>query len=1001
MEKNKLYVAINQTIINKLDSTDAAQKKSFSTGFVNVEFTLDELIEHVNKGFSFCAQHNKRKTTANYIGTNVLAVDMDMGMTLEEANANPFIQKYAALIYTTPSHTPESHRFRIVFILPRIITNAVEMKYAYQGMIKKFGGDESCKDACRAFFGSKDSNPEKFGNILSSEELDSIIELGKVKKITDSVCSTEGVDRGSTSTQTSLNPLEKNQMVRLADFSKTLVLLTSLKRSTTIHCPIHNDKNPSAYVIVNKSGMHGVGCQTCGLSFWPKDVLWKKIKEINSNPFLQHVYDSQHEGDPSNFYSDEDFELHPELLVPTPSNVTVMSKKYLPAFPLHEGLTLVYSPKGTGKSECLSVIVEECKLKGLSVLLIGHRQSLIKNMATRLGLVCYLNFGSEDKMNNEPEEHYAICVDSVGKLLSTERNKYDVVIIDESEQVFAHLTADTLIKNRKPCYLKIFHYLRSAQSVILADADLGAISVNCILAALRDKAIDYHAYVNLYKKEECEFQCYTSVGHLFAEMLETIGKGGRHFISTNSKRQAEVIAEAIAKQFGHKKIMLVTSGTTGKPDVREFIDNIKVKALEYDVIIASPTLGTGVDITFANNESHIDTVFGFFVARVNTHFDIDQQLSRVRHPKAVKVWVSPQRFRFETDPEIIKMEMVNSAAYTDVLTNIRDDGSEVMDEAYLTLFSTVKATARASKNNLRKNLLRLRKNNGWTLKVFRTDKIKAEQGNGVLTKTRKQIEQVHWKSVCEANKISQSEYKKYLLLDKKGVLELDQELSIKRFVVESFYRKPISTGLMETDNDGQFRDAIKTLEAYLSPLLQLKRNALAQRNAGVLLPDLKTDPFKKVMLYQMLNAAGLADTNRPIKTEVEISKSSLRGFIQFCIKEITTINELFDIDISEANLFKDPISELGKILNLIGLESEITKRVKVNGVSARYYTICPKCWDKVKDIVLTRASHIENSKSKNTIFEGYYDWDTGNFNIEDELFKAIHQTRPWRELVTF
>ena len=64
-------------------------------------------------------------------------------------------------------------------------------------------------------------------------------------------------------------------------------------------------------------------------------------------------------------------------------------------------------------------------------------------------------------------------------------------------------------------------------------------------------------------------------------------------------------------------------------------------------------MGTGIDITFPENISHVDGVYGLFEAKINTHFDIDQQLSRVRHPKYVRVWISPETFNFETETDPI------------------------------------------------------------------------------------------------------------------------------------------------------------------------------------------------------------------------------------------------------------------------------------------------------------------------------------------------------------
>jgi hypothetical protein len=75
--------------------------------------------------------------------------------------------------------------------------------------------------------------------------------------------------------------------------------------------------------------------------------------------------------------------------------------------------------------------------------------------------------------------------------------------------------------------------------------------------------------------------------------------------------------------------MVVTSDTITKQEVKDFIIQAKKKATDYDVILTSPSLGTGVDISFPEGAQLIDVVFGFFEAQINSHFDFDQQLARV------------------------------------------------------------------------------------------------------------------------------------------------------------------------------------------------------------------------------------------------------------------------------------------------------------------------------------------------------------------------------------
>lgn len=70
---------------------------------------------------------------------------------------------------------------------------------------------------------------------------------------------------------------------------------------------------------------------------------------------------------------------------------------------------------------------------------------------------------------------------------------------------------------------------------------------------------------------------------------------------------------------------------------------------EYTVVLAAPSLGTGIDITFENGESKIDCVYGIFDNQINSHFETHQHIAESKHPKEVNMRVSPETFRFETD----------------------------------------------------------------------------------------------------------------------------------------------------------------------------------------------------------------------------------------------------------------------------------------------------------------------------------------------------------------
>jgi hypothetical protein len=111
-------------------------------------------------------------------------------------------------------------------------------------------------------------------------------------------------------------------------------------------------------------------------------------------------------------------------------------------------------------------------------------------------------------------------------------------------------------------------------------------------------------------------------------------------------------------------------------------------------VFVSPSIGTGIDITFKGNRQSIDNVYGFFENQINTHFDIDQQLSRVRNPKNTKLWISPREFRFENNTEVIKKEIIETDKTIRKIIGITKEGKREYDDS-----SNVSALKSASMNS--------------------------------------------------------------------------------------------------------------------------------------------------------------------------------------------------------------------------------------------------------------------------------------------------------------
>lgn len=144
----------------------------FNGSFVNREVKHAEFANYVYFGHTFTTWHkDKWRNAKNYVAGQHLGIDMDTGdkrSAVDTLLNDPFIAKYAGLVYTTPSHTDEEPRARVVFLLDAPIQQAANYALSASALLWLFGSaDRQCKDAARFFYGGKsDGRVEWLPNVL-------------------------------------------------------------------------------------------------------------------------------------------------------------------------------------------------------------------------------------------------------------------------------------------------------------------------------------------------------------------------------------------------------------------------------------------------------------------------------------------------------------------------------------------------------------------------------------------------------------------------------------------------------------------------------------------------------------------------------------------------------------------------------------------------------------------------------------------------------------------
>ena len=155
--------------------------EKLATGYQDKTGTLQDVVDHIKQGHAVCAGllGGQRRTKANVIGSQVAMLDIDNSallldadgkpvkgedgkstkvyepqLTLDQALTHPFIQQHCSLIYTSASHKPDWHKFRLVFLLPEFESDVAIIEAMILLLMEQLPHDAACKDASRVFYGN-------------------------------------------------------------------------------------------------------------------------------------------------------------------------------------------------------------------------------------------------------------------------------------------------------------------------------------------------------------------------------------------------------------------------------------------------------------------------------------------------------------------------------------------------------------------------------------------------------------------------------------------------------------------------------------------------------------------------------------------------------------------------------------------------------------------------------------------------------------------------------
>lgn len=631
--------------------------------------------------------------------------------------------------------------------------------------------------------------------------------------------------------------------------------------------------------------------------------------------------------------------------------------RYFGELKLQPGVTCLQGQMGTGKTEAVARWLEHHP--EVSTLAISHLQALTGTLSTRLRLADYRDVppGYAASILRA-----AFCVNSLHKLAEGGQvHARDVVFIDEIEQLLERLTSRRQFERKRECLAVLEFLVRSAAYVVVADAHLSSTTARWLKRLRPD---DKHQLVtNAHKPAEGRIlHLHQHRGDVRAEALAALQAGKRVYYSANSRETAASVYQHLTAEAGlaDGTALLVTSHTAAAQDVLVFFRRPSLEAARYQLVVASPSVSTGVSI----DAPGFDVVCGEYTAQVATPYDAMQALSRVRQAASTHVWVDKTARRQPTDRAAIRSsfdDLRQGEKADDAFINVDAlTGERTVESSYIDLYLDVKARTNAARNNYRQLFLELAETAGYVV----TEGAAHAGAKEHVTAAREAAVAANLEALTTAEAVSDDAAQALQAKGARQTLTTDERHKLERHALATFYRFDIhdseTLGVVATqDKKGERRRHVRRLELAGADEVTVGQMMTAQ--AGTLTPDIVRHDRQAAAYRHTLEVVGVnaqtLDASADRYTADELRERWLAPLAEVWDAYAVTVPGWPSW--SYANT--QPVKALGSVLRAMGLRQ---RREGDNGTGT--YSVDAEQLAEMKAICRLRAKQTDVSVNTHT-----------------------------------
>lgn len=442
-------------------------------------------------------------------------------------------------------------------------------------------------------------------------------------------------------------------------------------------------------------------------------------------------------------------------------------------------INVVFAPMGSGKTKH---VIKPFSKSVESFVAVAHRRSLIADLANGLGITSYNDVKSyHDAID---KDKLAICLPSTkAAQFSGFMDKVNNVAIDEISQNIRFTQSKeckVIGSNQEDVFFKLQQLINESEKVVVCDASIDQTTIDFLELARPDEKLNIIEQVPNNKDRDCYI--YTERADFLTKIQLELSSGGKVWLAVESADRAEIFNQMFGEKY---KTITITSKNSKNKKIKSFLENINEQSKEYDLVIASPAISSGVSVE--HEDPHFTMIAGMASGHSICFSDFAQMLGRVRYVRDYHVCLQKNNLKYE------------SVTSSSILTGLRQasaiEGVNLKENAFSQFSAHIEVTEREYRADFANGFV-------WFMQYFCFN---VKSGfvqdadyslSDMMKALSKNMKEKYKNDIKIAKKISKEDAK---ILDAKQSLSDDEEKELIAFRIRTSFKFDLNHDINDLD----------------------------------------------------------------------------------------------------------------------------------------------------------------------------------------------------------